>query len=323
MLVTPEEMKAFHTMDRQLFVILTFGLLRDPMECMQIIAFWYWLGVLCSQQSELAYNILNLPWGLINEIADEAVTCLNCINSESFVYPSLPESIDGGRIPLTVSVLDEDCLTMPFFFSNRLDARERIAKEYNRMCIPALADLMHLAIEKNARQAAAAAAAAMQRASSSVAAGVQNIIGSMGNMTLRPPAPQRLHIYSNEQRNEQLEVENEEAEERGEEEAAANRIMFATFSKGYPVAQRELKEFLMRNFGPNCIESLRMQEVTPPKQSLYARIVFRHGSTMDMILDGMDKAKFNINGKHVWVRKFVPYRRPNRNNNNAAGARNN
>ncbi|XVE70711.1 hypothetical protein DITRI_Ditri10aG0092600 [Diplodiscus trichospermus] len=67
-----------------------------------------------------------------------------------------------------------------------------------------------------------------------------------------------------------------------------DRTMFVTFSKGIP------------------IESLHMQEVRPDKQSLFARIFCHSASAIEVILDGRGKAKFTVNGNHVWARKFVP-----------------
>ncbi|XP_022870367.1 uncharacterized protein LOC111389659 [Olea europaea var. sylvestris] len=84
-----------------------------------------------------------------------------------------------------------------------------------------------------------------------------------------------------------------------------DRTMFVTFSRGYPVAETEVRHFFTTVFG-NCIESFRMQEVGPYEQPLYARVVFRKASFIDEILDGTEKVKFSIYGKHVWMRKFVP-----------------
>ncbi|KAL0315848.1 UNVERIFIED_CONTAM: hypothetical protein Sradi_5463000 [Sesamum radiatum] len=81
--------------------------------------------------------------------------------------------------------------------------------------------------------------------------------------------------------------------------------MFATFSKGYPVTETEVRQFFTRMFG-NCIESFHMQEVGPDEQALYARIVFHRPSFIQVILNGDTKAKFTINGKHVWMRQFIP-----------------
>ena len=49
-----------------------------------------------------------------------------------------------------------------------------------------------------------------------------------------------------------------------------------------------------------------MQEAQPHQQVLFARIIFQTASNVEMILCGMGKVKFTINGKHVWARKFVP-----------------
>ncbi|OVA07434.1 hypothetical protein BVC80_939g1 [Macleaya cordata] len=83
-----------------------------------------------------------------------------------------------------------------------------------------------------------------------------------------------------------------------------DRTMFITFSRGYPITERELRAFFVRLYG-ECIEDLYMQEVPPNRQSLYARVVFRSLRIIAAILDGKDKAKFAINGKHVWARLFV------------------
>ncbi|XP_042002853.1 uncharacterized protein LOC121752040 isoform X3 [Salvia splendens] len=92
----------------------------------------------------------------------------------------------------------------------------------------------------------------------------------------------------------------------GKGEVSRNeRTMFVTFSKGYPVSEMEVRQFFSRLLG-NCIESFHMQEVKREEQSLYAKIVFLRPSFIGAILKGVSKAKFTINGKHIWMRKFVP-----------------
>ncbi|KAL1805759.1 hypothetical protein ACET3Z_028827 [Daucus carota] len=87
---------------------------------------------------------------------------------------------------------------------------------------------------------------------------------------------------------------------------ADQRTMFVTFSKGYSVAEWEIREFLENIFG-DCIESIYMEDVTEiDDQPLFARIVFYQASMIYLILNGLSKASFIINGKHVRMRKFVP-----------------
>ncbi|KAK4403843.1 hypothetical protein Sango_0752900 [Sesamum angolense] len=92
----------------------------------------------------------------------------------------------------------------------------------------------------------------------------------------------------------------------GEEEeqiAADDRTIFLTFSKGYPITEDEVREFFTRRFG-DFIEELIMQEVGEDEQVLYARMVARSPAVIEGIVGG-NKAKYSINGKHVWARKYV------------------
>lgn len=47
-----------------------------------------------------------------------------------------------------------------------------------------------------------------------------------------------------------------------------------------------------------------MQEVEGDEQPLYAKMVARSPAVIDGIVEG-NKAKYSINGKHVWARKYV------------------
>ncbi|KAI3995218.1 hypothetical protein MKX01_032020 [Papaver californicum] len=82
------------------------------------------------------------------------------------------------------------------------------------------------------------------------------------------------------------------------------RTMFITFSRGFPISEDQLREFFVRTYG-DCIESIYMQEIRPPqRQSMFAKIVFHAGETIDHILAGEDKVRFFINGRHIQARKF-------------------
>ncbi|CAI0387448.1 unnamed protein product [Linum tenue] len=291
--VTQEEFTTFHSIDRDLYVVLSIALCRDPMECMQIMAFWLWLERICP--CDVVYNILSLPWALINDLAEEASLCLSCINSDVFIPP--PDNLDV--IPLTVAVLDKDYISLPYFFQNRFEARKKIAQEYSTVCVRALSDIMQKVIEQNAWQATKAAAAAATAAATTAFAAMQ-----MPSASFATNSPKDVPIQPVQQREQQQ----QQGSDGVETADGDDRTMFATFSKGYPIMERELREFLVKNFGSSCIESLHMHEAPPPKQSLYAKIIFRSATTVEMVLKGMHKAKFSINGKHVWVRKFIPYK---------------
>ncbi|XP_057468062.1 uncharacterized protein LOC130757317 isoform X1 [Actinidia eriantha] len=260
LIITPEEFKLFHDMDRRLYIILTNDLWRDPLESMRIMALWLWLER--SSFSHVVKKVSSLPQFLINELADEAVACLNCLTTNPF----LPLSELNYDIPMTQSLMDNE-ISLHYFHQNRLTAIQGIAKVINDVCARALTDLMQQAIERNN------------------AARTQMLIS-----TLVQPNFDRLRIGAQDQVH------------------PDDRTMFVTFSKGYPVGAREIQDFFTRIYG-DCVESLHMQEVPPGEQSLFARIVFYSPNSIDLILNGVGKAKFTINGKHVWMRKFVPKRR--------------
>ncbi|GFS33766.1 hypothetical protein Acr_00g0030470 [Actinidia rufa] len=260
LIITLEEFKLFHDMDRRLYIILTNDLCRDPVESMRIMALWLWLER--SSFSHVVKKVSSLPQFLINELADEAVACLNCLTTNPF----LPLSELNYDIPMTQSLMDNE-ISLHYFHQNRLTAIQGIAKVINDVCARLLTDLMQQAIERNN------------------AARTQILIS-----TLVQPSFDRLRIGAQDQVH------------------PDDRTMFVTFSKGYPVGAREIQDFFTRIYG-DCVESLHMQEVLPGEQSLFARIVFYSPNSIDLILNGVGKAKFTINGKHVWMRKFVPKRR--------------
>ncbi|KAG5611053.1 hypothetical protein H5410_022334 [Solanum commersonii] len=90
--------------------------------------------------------------------------------------------------------------------------------------------------------------------------------------------------------------------------APEDRTVFLTFSKGYPISEAEVKEFFTRKFGDD-VEAVYMQEVAEDEQALYARLVTRSPALLEAIVDG-GKAKYNINGKHVWARKYIKKQNP-------------
>ncbi|KAM3693695.1 hypothetical protein ACJW31_07G002900 [Castanea mollissima] len=266
--VSQEEFNTFYTIDRKVYTLLVINLWRDPVESMQIMALWLWLERVGF--NNVVHKMLSLPYTLVNELADEAIICLNCINSNQ-----IPTSSENNDIPLTQSLMEKE-ISLQFFLENRLNGIVGIAKIVNEVCIRALSDIMQQAVERNASQSLVESQMLMMPPSASI------------HQSLVHPGPRQPRTLGNEV-------------------PADDRTMFVTFSKGYPVHEWEVREFFTRSYG-DCIESLHMQDVQPHQQALFARIVFHNASNMEMILGGLGKVKFIINGKHVWARKFVPKR---------------
>ncbi|XP_031267907.1 uncharacterized protein LOC116126353 isoform X3 [Pistacia vera] len=178
--------------------------------------------------------------------------------------------------------LMEKEISLRFFYDNRLNAIQGVAKIASDVCIRAVTDIMQQAVERNASQSLADS---------------QKMMAQSFQKSLVQPGFQ-VRFCPNEM---------VQSWTQQNEVPADDRTMFVTFSKGYPVLEREVREFFIRAYG-DCIESLHMQEVQSTEQSLFARIVFHSASSINVILNGLGKAKFTINGKHVWARKFIPKR---------------
>lgn len=275
--VTQEEFNLFHRMDRELYKILVVSLFRDPEESMQVHAMWLWLERVGFRN--VVKRVLALPNILINDVADETVMCLNCINSNNNnLKMSSLFSSESSEIPLLQSLVDKE-ISLQFVYENRSSALQGVAKVMQEVCVRAFTDIMQQAMIRNSNDRA------IRQSSSS-----ENNNHNHGPVWFGSIGPANL---------------------RGEEVPADDRTLFVTFSKGYRVEEWEVREFFAMAYG-DCMEALFMQEVQPNEQALFARIVFRNVSTIDMILRGANKAKFTINGKHVWARKFVPKRNATR-----------
>ncbi|CAK7352446.1 unnamed protein product [Dovyalis caffra] len=274
--IPQEQFNLFHLIDRELYTLLVMALWRDPMQYMQVIAIWIWLERM--GYKNVVKKILSLPNILINELADEAIICLKAIKSNHLAI-----SLEIIDIPLMQSIMEKE-ISLQYFHDNMLNAMEGVARVVNEVCIRELSDIMQVAIERNAAQSL------IDR---------QTMISTFQYQSLFQPMPPEVAFGPNEIAKSSTSL--------GNDELAEDRTMFVTFSKGYNVKEWEVREFLARNYG-DCIESLYMHDVEPTEQPLYARIVFRSATTIQVILNGKSKAKFTINGMHVWARKFVPKR---------------
>ncbi|XP_022987466.1 uncharacterized protein LOC111485004 [Cucurbita maxima] len=138
--VSQQEFNLFHKIDRQLYTILVINIGRDPMEALQIMAFWLWLERVGFRH--VVYRMLQLPVLLINELADEALTALTCIVSDN----PPPSSDDyNNSIPLTQNFMKKE-ISLQFLYANRQIAMEGITKILNEVCFRAMRDIMLNAI---------------------------------------------------------------------------------------------------------------------------------------------------------------------------------
>ncbi|KAK8545256.1 hypothetical protein V6N13_066542 [Hibiscus sabdariffa] len=280
--VSDQEFNMFHSIDRTLYGLLVMDLWRDPVEALQFVALWIWLERVGFRH--VVKKILALPRMLINELADEAFMCLNIIQNDQVSTLALANDVNSMQ-----NLIHED-LCLQFFAKHRLVATRGLARIINEVCMRVLGDIMQVAIKRNATQS------------------LVDHVRQQQVQVQQPGAQPGLHQvmglgYGHGPIDVGLSLTRT-----NEVVPADDRTMFITFSKGYPVREWEVREFFTRLYG-DCIESLHMQEVMPNEQPLFARIVCYSTATIEMILQGSAKVKFNINEKHVWARKFVPKHR--------------
>ncbi|KAL3838354.1 hypothetical protein ACJIZ3_022945 [Penstemon smallii] len=260
----------FHSIDRQLFTRLIHNLGRDPTESMQVMALWMWLEKQnINMHMSLIKRLLRLPSNLLNGVADEGVMCLKCAEEDRYPFA------DGNPNPIEMSLFPNLKITegvgLHFYQGDRIDALREVTQIFNTICARAFSDIL-----KSARRQML----------------TRNELEEMLS---------QIDLIISEQ------ITNANAAYvlgREEEKVSADdRTIFLTFSKGYPISEDEVREFFTRRFG-DFIEELIMQEVEEDEQVLYARMVIRSSWAIEWIV-GMNKAKYSINGKHVWARKYV------------------
>ncbi|KAL2480323.1 hypothetical protein Adt_33289 [Abeliophyllum distichum] len=342
--MTLEDLKIIHENDRAIYSILLSNFWRNPTECLQIMSLWLWLERVGF--SNLMSKIYSLSQYSMNELADEAVICLKCVNDPRFLF-----SAEGIEIPLTRSLTAEG-MSLKFFHDNQRIALPEIRRLTTELYAPVLADLTAKAaheddaetssqnhmVSGNAPQSPSGnqvmtsssfdESLTLSLSQLSIGEDVTRVERSRVNEVARAERSRvnevaraersRVNEVARAERsrvNEVARAERSRVHEVAREErirvnevAREDRTMFVTFSRGYPVAESEVRQFFTRMLG-NCIESFHMQEVAPDEQALYAIIVFLRPSFIRSILNGVRKVKFTINGKHLWMRKFVPKNR--------------
>ncbi|KGN51236.1 uncharacterized protein LOC101221230 [Cucumis sativus] len=301
--ITQEEFNLFHTIDRSLFSRMVFSLGREPEESVRVMGFWLWLEKY-GEESNLVHKMLGLPDVLVDALCDEAVISLACIQNDKF--PFEPDSTLD--IPL-IQHVSKTPVSLRFVHHNRLEILPGVAKMCNDICRRAFLDILQTLHTRRAisRAPAAVSIPAVQgegggrgRVFEGAPPVTNFFVPSFGFLGLGgecSTAAIRSGMSS-------LELKSGKEEQEGEVVPADQRTIFLTFSKGYPISEDEVRDYFGRRYG-NFIESIHMQEAHPPEQPLYARLVVKTESSIDLVLEARTKAKFSINGKHVWARKYV------------------
>ncbi|XP_042520461.1 uncharacterized protein LOC122093963 [Macadamia integrifolia] len=327
--VTTEELRWFHSIDSEIFRRLVLSLGRGVEETMKIIGLWLWLESMGFPN--MVVRLLSLPDIVLNLITNEAVNCLNALERGASANTN---TNNDEQLLFTRRILNSTVISLSFLNENRISAIRSITKFLTDVGNRVFDDIIQKTINhrnqlfnsifggegggvinSNLRPTAPTFFPGLNVRGKQVMVGLcmgldhsqsgfqvpfpsnsQFVVGAPSSSSTTPPAllPQYPPPV---------------AAADTTENSADERTLFITFSRGYPINETELRVFFAMNYG-DCVESIYMQEVQQPYvQALFARVVINSSMIMDAILqeeDSEGKAKFVINGKHAWARKYFP-----------------
>lgn len=240
--VTKEQFKTFHNIDRILFTKLVHYLGRNSIESMQVIALWIWLehSGLCR---DLVNTLLTWPDTLITSLADEAVLCLSCIQSDE----SFPFSLQNIEvIPLTQSIT-KSRVSLSFFRDNRLKILHAVTKNVIEVCARAFEDLVLHEVQNKA-------IIRDENAENMVKQQLSDYGPIVPVMSYYDAVVQRQHDVLRNEVDEMLrrmQISSSISDEKGNHDDHVTvppdeRTIFLTFSKGYPISENEIRDFFIR-----------------------------------------------------------------------------
>ncbi|XP_045798035.1 uncharacterized protein LOC123892274 [Trifolium pratense] len=125
--------------EREIYEILVMKLSRDPIESMKLLALWLWLEEIgYGNVVHKIYSSSSTSYTIINEIADEGVTCLNCINT-SMIHSSFEFNEDD--IPQMCCLMDKE-ISLKMLYENKILAKKMVDMMLKNMCMVVLGDIM-------------------------------------------------------------------------------------------------------------------------------------------------------------------------------------
>ncbi|KAI5656457.1 hypothetical protein M9H77_25250 [Catharanthus roseus] len=277
-LMTLEDLHLFHSIDREVFGRLIISLARDPAQALLAMAFWLCLEDL--NFNGIILNLMSLSNAVLNGLVDEALVCLNCLESKTPPFQS------DGLIPLTTLTVGRG-INLTLIYRNKYTMITGIKAFLNNVCAIVFTDILVQVFPSRALYDYPLIIPGFPHP-------------TFGPVTIIPRRPNYI-FPSKGMWGWSLNIE----------APVDDRTIFLTFSRGYPVTEAEVRELFCSHFGDSVVEEVSMEpsgssssSSSIGEQCLYARMVLRDISTVDRILSRGQIAKFKINGKHVWARKF-------------------
>ncbi|KAJ4827624.1 hypothetical protein Tsubulata_008240 [Turnera subulata] len=101
-----------------------------------------------------------------------------------------------------------------------------------------------------------------------------------------------------------------------EKAAEEYRCLFLTFSNGYPISEHQITRFFNRKYGVH-VERVYVHWPEPRNRRvppLFGKVVFDASSIPAIILNGKSEAKFWVDGRPLWCKRFDPRKKEKSNN---------
>lgn len=134
--LSEEQFHQFYRIHRELFQYLVIPLSRDPKESMRVLALWLLLERM-GYSNVIGKIHSSISHVSINGLADEAVTCLNCINT-SLTDLSFEDDDD---LPLMHKIIDKN-ISLKMLYENKVWATQGVAKVLKEVCERAFGDII-------------------------------------------------------------------------------------------------------------------------------------------------------------------------------------
>ena len=280
--ISVEELCHFHSTDRQVFAILIIKLGRTRAQSLLIMALWLWLENV--GYPNIIARMVNLSHPLIHALANEAKSCLNVLEEEN---PRIPAT---AGLPLTSTLIYKD-ISLQLFNRYRYTAITGIKSVLNNICSRIFTDILHV-LSCSSTTNSSSKFSEMNSLRPLVVHGFPHAVFGAFNI---PPKHVDLDLMDKrlwDQKRPSDYVKDDD------------KTMFLTFSRGFSVSQKEVVKHFIDLYGKNSVKAVCMGNEDANGQPLFAVMLLDSVKTLDNILNGKRIAKFRVNGKHIWARKY-------------------
>ncbi|KAL1828100.1 hypothetical protein ACET3Z_006512 [Daucus carota] len=287
---THENFNLFHTSDRTLFYRLVYRLGRNVCESMHVVAFLIWLEKVRYSQNAI-HKLMAWPFYLLDQVANEIAGFLSCLGREEI-----------GRQFICLFSVRKLCslhIDLFEFHANRIQILEGVNKIVSEICMRAFKDILTGESEFKDDKGDE-----MWYDYINPGSVLPTFYHNCAAHNFRAPSTSRVGNISKDPTADQSHMQLVNGGKNKPDEELVERTISLTFLKGRHISEVEIREFFTRIFG-DFIEEIFMQDVASDEQPSYARMVCRSSAMISTIAPPNRKTKYSLNGKHIFVTKYV------------------